>query len=782
MAYLTDEKIGMIKEKIVTDKSSLGKLYSSKKKEYIEQNVEHNEVETYLDQGWEKYKELKTKWKIRKPKTHHELFEDQIWCQFYDLGYRILNRDETLNLPFSKDPKDTKQIDVLAVDTKNKVAFIVECKSSEKGNTRKSFKDEFELIKLRINGLKKTIQAIYGRDIKVKYVFATRNIRMEEDSIDLKRLRKSNAFYFNDSTFSYVNNLIKNYKAAAHYQFLGMVFKNEKINDDRIEIPAIEGKMGGKKYYMFSIEPNLLLKISFILHRTKANNSEMPTYQRLLVPSRLKGITKFIDEGGYFPNSLIVNFSKDKKVQFEPSSRTSSTDSRFGTLKIPNEYAIAYIIDGQHRLYGYANSQYKDNNTVPVVAMYGLDATEQLSIFMDINQNQKAVSPSLRLVLEEDLYWHADRLDSRIKALKSAIIKELSINPGPLYNKISVGEDSAELTFKPFYTALSNCSLLPKAKGNEYIQDTVEVSLYDTHNLDNEKAMLKSKRDVVNFINKAYDYIEEHFSELYYKEKFIISNRGTYAFIMLLGSLHQYIFNNKEINKQSSIKSRFENIQRYLDVLGERLSSLPPDEKEKYLLMKGSSADTSWLRLFQSIINKQFAAYNPKDLIDWRERQDKKLQERARDYIEEIEKNMKKIVLNNLKKLFGNNWELEVSSYKRKCLDRVEEEKAKQYKEGMEVKNIKWTEMLTIMDYKNIIEKYWSRQGDNDDFVSFEKVFSIKIGEEFNKKSDKTKWISYLNSYRNTIAHSGTKESGLNHEEVGILEKIYEHFTEKYYA
>lgn len=52
--------------------------------------------------------------------------------------------------------------------------------------------------------------------------------------------------------------------------------------------------MGTKTYYMFSIEPELLLKMGFILHRTKVNESEFPTYQRLLVAKRLPGITKFI--------------------------------------------------------------------------------------------------------------------------------------------------------------------------------------------------------------------------------------------------------------------------------------------------------------------------------------------------------------------------------------------------------------------------------------------------------------------------------------------------------
>lgn len=42
------------------------------------------------------------------------------------------------------------------------------------------------------------------------------------------------------------------------------------------------------------------------------NESEFPTYQRLLVAKRLPGITKFIDDGGYFPNSIIINFNSKK--------------------------------------------------------------------------------------------------------------------------------------------------------------------------------------------------------------------------------------------------------------------------------------------------------------------------------------------------------------------------------------------------------------------------------------------------------------------------------------
>ena len=55
-----------------------------------------------------------------------------------------------------------------------------------------------------------------------------------------------------------------------------------------------------------------------------------PTYQRLLIPSRLKGITKFIDDGGYFPNSIIINFgaaNDDLKVKFTPIKSEKDSQS-----------------------------------------------------------------------------------------------------------------------------------------------------------------------------------------------------------------------------------------------------------------------------------------------------------------------------------------------------------------------------------------------------------------------------------------------------------------------
>jgi len=85
--------------------------------------------------------------------------------------------------------------------------------------------------------------------------------------------------------------------------------------------------------------------------------------------------------------------------------------------------------------------------------------------------------------------------------------------------------------------------------------------------------------------------------------------------------------------------------------------------------------------------------------------------------------------------------------------------------------------MFNINDYKTIIENYWTKKPEIeiDNFKTFENHFSIDIGIGKNKK-DVLKWISYFNSYRNQVAHEGSKEKGINKKEVEFLEMIYKNF------
>ncbi|GBQ38711.1 DGQHR domain-containing protein [Acetobacter fabarum] len=777
MPFIDPAEAALLREKMSKDKSQLGKLYKARLSKFHSRSVEHSLVEDLLEEGWEEYgKPLKTKTHLRKSKSHNVQFEDDIWCQLYRLGYRMLNVDENFCLPFGSNPSDKKQIDVVAIDDDS--VLLVECKSSKTPARAPSYKTEFEALRFRLDGYRKAIDQIFGPGRRIKYIFATRNLRLSRDSADIVRLMESGGFYYNDNTFDYIESLLKSYRDAAHYQFMGLIMKGQNINKTKIEVPAIEGTMGGKTYYMFSLEPELLLKIGFVLHRTRANESEMPTYQRLLLPSRLKGITKFIDGGGFFPNSAILNFNeRETKLDFQGQPRSKDSVSRTGILKIPNAFAIAYIIDGQHRIYGYANSKYKANNTIPVVAFKNLEPGDQLELFMQINENQKAVTPTLRITLEEDLYWNSNRLDSRLKALRSSVIRALSGDAsGPLYGKISLGEDRSMLQAKPFADALIKCKLLPVAKGNKFIEGTATPSLYDTTNVDHNDEMMKARSRTVSFINASYVMAEESFAQdQEVLGTYILSNRGSFAFISLIGDLHAFEVKQNSISIKSTTEQRIDAIGKYLLVLFNALKSMIPEDAEILSGKLGSGAEVTWLRFFQAYINKNFADYDPPELQDWRERQDKALQTTGRDLGTQIERHMKSFIIKQLKALFGENWDIEIGTIQRECEMRAKEQMEKDYKDGLGRREIPWTDQFFIKDYKTIIEKYWSKKPEGTaNALSFEQHFSIDIGHGFNSKADKIKWISFFNTLRNNWAHEGTKEKGLNKSDVELLTKIHD--------
>ena len=135
---------------------------------------------------------------------------------------------------------------------------------------------------------------------------------------------------------------------------------------------------------------------------------------------------------------------------------------------------------------------------------------------------------------------------------------------------------------------------------------------------------------------------------------------------------------------------------------------------------------------------------------------------------------MKHFIIAQLNALFGENWDIEIGAIQRECETRAKEQMEKNYKEGLGRQEILWTDQFFIKDYKTIIEKYWTKKSDaQNDSKSFEEHFSIDVGHGFNSKSEKIKWLSLFNTLRNNWAHEGTKEKGLNKNDVELLSNIY---------
>lgn len=761
MEPLTELQKENIKSHMLSEEDVLRIRFKAKNTEFETISIPHNEVEAFEKKGYSIVRTSARKTTMTRKKATSVQFEDDVWCMFYKLGFRTLNSDENLVVQWGPNAEDTQQLDVVAVG--NDAIFVVECKAADKP-TSHSFKNELNKMEQYMKGVSEVLQQMYGSNKRVKFIFATRNYRFIEDGEDITRMKNKNIFHLNDNSYNYICNLIKSYKESVIYQFYGLMFKDELINVEVLKLPVLRGVMGGRKYYIFSIEPSTLLKIGFVLHRTRVNDSMAPTYQRLLVPSRLKGITKFIDGGGFFPNSIIINFSasrEDLKVKFTPIKANTDSQSEFGFLTIPNAYGIAYIIDGQHRVYGYAQSQYKDINTIPVVAFEDMASEDQLKIFMEINENQKAVSPSLRLDLEEDLYWKSSRLDSRMKALRSSIIKALAgSSNNVLYNMISVGEDPSRLSFKPFDTALSRSELIPKATATQWTGDT-DICIYNTNETDIDKAMKESRKMITQYIDGGYS-IADYIMEDAVKDDFLFSNRATFAFITLLGSLNKYIIKTGKIQPNASVQDRLLAIKPYIEVLAKKLNNLSDEENRIIKGVLGQGADTFWLRSYQNYVNKEFPEYCPDELVEWKETQDQNLQQEGLEMKEDIKKQLKQLIFSCLENVYGSKWLSNVAQLKNAVEGRIIQIYGDN--DDFDLLSYDWKDYIEVQEYKEVISKNFS-------YPAFEETFAINLGLSFKSKKDKLAWMSMI------LEPKGKKSTPMTRSDLNRLELINTHLA-----
>jgi DGQHR domain-containing protein len=155
------------------------------------------------------------------------------------------------------------------------------------------------------------------------------------------------------------------------------------------------GDVGLADVYTFEISPYDLLPIAKVYRRDELPNLSLASaedYQRPLLPVKLKDIRhKLLKEPEFiFPNSILVVLSTECHLDEK------------GTLYIPQDYGALSVIDGQHRLFSYADENVEKKlggeSRIMVTAIQFPDATGEIiqkysaKTFVEINTNQTRVS------------------------------------------------------------------------------------------------------------------------------------------------------------------------------------------------------------------------------------------------------------------------------------------------------------------------------------------------------------------------------------------------------
>lgn len=556
--------------------------------------------------GWVVKKMRKRTVTVEKSKAIGDAFEDTVWMVFYNMGFDLMNSTNRFNLSYSStNPCLTKQIDVIAMD--DETCLFIECKSTDRIDREKQWKTDIEAMFGQYKGLCDEISSKFGRR-KFKYIFATNNYVVGQT--DLDRIKDFNFAYFDEDTVRYYNGLANHLGVAAKYQLLGSIFAGKEIKGLEMDVPAIEGKMGKLTYYSFSIEPSKLLKVAYVLHRNNANHDLMPTYQRLIQKNRLKAIQDFVNNGGYFPNSLIISIDTNgHPLTFKrANTQVEGSVSRVGILSLPKRYQSAYIIDGQHRLYGYSGSKWESSNSIPVVAFVDLKKEEQLKLFMDINENQKAVPKSLRNTLNIDTLWKSDSYASRNVALMLHMAEKLGEdNHSPLYKRVITGENTKTsmrcLTTENLRLAFERTSFL-----NKYRKNTNTVATqgsFDKKDNDVTESVLYP------FLSKALSVIQKECASEWEKgsEGFLTINNCIYALIVIINDFVKIKLNEKSLIAVEDADSLFASIVPFLKALAETLNTLSDEDINTIKTSKGAGGPIKSYNAIRLALNHNYPEY-----------------------------------------------------------------------------------------------------------------------------------------------------------------------------
>ncbi len=753
--------------KMVTGKE-LATEKNLRKKLFVTQKIASKDLPEYVDAGWEKFKDFKSNKYvgITKEKPVSEQFEDLIWLLFTNMGFSDLNAGNGFQLAYDfRDDSLLERVSVIAAD--EETVLIVSCHDTD-SLIENSFAAEINQFSEKIAGLRKEILKQYpGR--KTKFIWATHNYISNRR--DLALLDKAGIAYFSESTIEYYSELAKHLGSCSRYQLLGNLFANQEIKNMDDRVPAIQGKMGGYTYYSFSIEPEKLLKIGYVLHRSEANQNMMPTYQRIIKKKRLQEVRGFINDGGYFPNSIIISIDTNGKgLTFDQSSsKVESTISKIGILHIPKRYRSAYIIDGQHRLYGYSDSLYAATNTIPVVAFVDLERSEQIKLFMDINENQKAVPKSLRVTLNADMLWESSDLSEQRQALRSKVAQMLGEeSTSPLHSRVVIGENESTpdrcITVEAIQSALKKCKFFDAYGKKNVLQ---KAGTFDCG--DNQETC-----DLFYpFIEKCLLYVRESCLSEWDKgdrdSGMLTMNRGIQAVIRVIDDIVNMLVDKGMIlPKTQDLDDMFGLIKYYLKPLCDHINSLNAEQRKDLRGYFGGGADTRFWRAYQKAIADARPDFKPEGLDEFWQNEAKVYNDETKTMIFEIESKIKDIISGRLEEYYGDSWlikGLPKNIYTRAKAEADEAMYEHVSNDGEEIEIPIWN-YVSLAECKPIVlnGKNWSLFFE-DTFVRPEEI-NLAGG-----KDPKTDWILRIN----TIVNKLSKDSySVPVDEYSYVKSIYD--------
>ncbi|MBI4293125.1 MAG: DGQHR domain-containing protein [Betaproteobacteria bacterium] len=746
MVVRTSEKPRIL-HPIITGKVLRQREYTRRKDPHVFQTVHPADVQQFEADGWTVHREGTRKVRLKRLKSPDVLLEDQTWCLFYRMGYADLNGSRfTITYRRHDGSEGAKQVDVFAKDEETVV--LVECKARETRGKRTLQKDLHETESLQ-KPFANSIRTHYGGAFRPKiiWMYVTNNIIWSEP--DLERAAAINVRVVTENEMQYFDSFIRHMGPAGRFQFLAEYLDGQTIPElSDIRIPATRGTLGKHKFYSFLTTPRHLLKIAFVNHLALNHPDGRPAYQRMVAPSRIREIGNFVKHGGFFPTNLLINFTEKIRFDLLPNKENSDSNIKFGWLYLPNKYKSAWVIDGQHRLYGYSHIDEKYwDQSIAVIAFEGMDTKDEADLFVTINHKQKSVPRSVIVALQADLKWGSDEPAERLSALCSRLTKTLNSDPtSPLFQRFSsqgvVAKENQSLTMPEVVNGLKRSGLIGRMLHKGLLSPGPLSGATDEDTND------RARRVLNGYFAKIREAHPQRWEAA--RAAYISTNPGIRAQLLLLAEVIRYTNKKDDIEPQlldedTLLKQVLRIIAPVLKFIGE---SDDADIYDKFSRKFGEGGVREYADNLAEIILPAIPDFGSED---FRQRLAKRSDERAKQTNEDIvqlNKDITDYVFKVLKDQYGITsgrsgqpafWDKGIESPKIK-----QEAYSRMLAEGSKLPPEAYVDILGI---KEIVTQ-------KTNWPHFEQVFNIPMKGEAKGKHHYIAWLTRFNEIRRVPAHS----------------------------
>lgn len=721
--------------------SLLNQFAKEKSKEYYEDKIFRELQPKYEEKGYYFEKSMKDKIIVHKDKPIDEVLEDQVWILFQKLGFLEMNKDRHFKINAGPRPI---QIDVFAKDEYN--VFVVSCKSKIDENSSNTLEQEIHTLSDLKKDLTLSIQRYYNKPIRVSFLLATKNIIWKKTEEDLAKNKK--IFFWKEEDLEAYNELVDQLGKSAKYQIYASLFRDKETPEvGGITVPAIVGGPKSNRYYSFLIQPEKLFPVIYIHRREKVTAKELnDSYQRMVSKNRLKQIADYIDKGHSFCNSIIMCFHGKKKPTFEPHPKVEEIEGiSYGTLTFPPYYGCAWIIDGQHRVYGYSKSDKASVHKIPVIAFESLEIKDQANLFIDINREQVPVSQNLLWDLYPDIYEDSEDKEQKLLRAVSLTTKQInSDKDSPLKDDIKI-PSLTKSSKKPILTLENICRII---KDNRFLNEDNGLLYEESY----EKTIDITRELIENYFKEIKDLFDKEW-ELG-RKGMIKSNVGIRIFLILLRqTLRYFSYKGEEYlykNKRNLDKFKGE-INKLFTPLKKKIEALSENEKQQIRSSSGGSVLNNaklmawWIKEtypeFGLEILKNYAYPKPKEITDTQ----------IRELLEDTEKSLRKFIIEKLKEKYGGPWWKQ--GIPQEVKDSIEENIKR---DSLNESEARKKELLSL-DPERKINGY-------TDTSSFRQIIKIKLNWDFFQNiflKDKEYTLSQFKSFekaRNKYSHNAEQE------------------------